>query len=51
MGNLISFPVFDVFSYLIVGLLLIAACDLIFHTKTFFHKDWGLSALQSGARP
>jgi hypothetical protein len=43
VGQFLSFPVFDIFSYLIVGLILIATCDLIFGTQTFFHKDWGLS--------
>jgi hypothetical protein len=43
MESLISLPIFDVFSYLIVGLVLIASYDLIFDARIFFQANWGLS--------
>jgi hypothetical protein len=44
VGQPITFPVFDVFSYLIVGLMLIATCELIFGRDEFFHLKWGFGS-------
>lgn len=41
LERLIAFTEFDIFAYLIVGLVLLAACDVIFGSRLIFRQDWG----------
>jgi hypothetical protein len=44
LDRLITFSEFDVFAYLVVGLVLLAVCDLIFHTGLILRPSWGFGA-------
>jgi hypothetical protein len=41
VDRLITFSEFDVFAYLVVGLVLLAVCDLIFHIRVILRPKWG----------
>jgi hypothetical protein len=44
IDRLITFSEFDVFAYLVVGLVLLAVCDLIFQTRLILRTEWGFGA-------
>ncbi len=41
LDRLITFSEFDLFAYLVVGLVLLAICDLIFRTRLILRTEWG----------
>ena len=44
IDRLVTFSEFDVFAYLMVGLVLLAVCDLVFETRLILRTNWGFGA-------
>jgi hypothetical protein len=41
LEKIIAFTDYDIFAYLMVGIAILAASDLVLDTRFFFRKDWG----------